>query len=190
MKSVPLDLLAGKVRNQEEALLLAKVDVLWQQEEHILEHLLAAHSYLRSVSQCEQAVVDVGLEPRLNPALVLVGNARQTLTQGIAGLEARFEGVQAELKAIQAELQRYAEVNRSVHAELVEAGCVELAGAKQQLFQLETELCSAISRRRTGRAEADALGACMALGHRAVIPAPHERPSCVPVRAQAPRRGR
>ena len=100
------------------------------------------------------------------------------------------EGLVESMKAIQAELQRYAEVNRSVHAELVEAGCVELAGAKQQLFQLETELCSAISRRRTGQAEADALGACMALGHRAVIPAPHERPSCAPVRAQAPRRGR
>ena len=103
-----------------------------------------------------QAVAEVGPEPRLNAAAVVVGNARAALTQNITALEARLAGVVARLKASQVSLQRYAEVNRSVHAELVEAGCLELAEAKQRLWRLETELCNGISRRLNERADDDA----------------------------------
>ena len=34
-----------------------------------------------------------------------------------------------------------------MHAELVEAGCLELAVAKQKLWRVETEMCDGISRR-------------------------------------------
>ena len=39
----------------QEARAIAQVDVLWQQEEIILQHLVATHGYLLGVSQCEQA---------------------------------------------------------------------------------------------------------------------------------------
>ena len=151
--AVPLSELAGTVRNQEEARAIAQVDVLLQQEEIILQHLVATHGYLLGVSKCEQAITDVGPTPRLNAAAVLVGQQRAALAQNIAMLEERLAGVVAQLKASQVSLQRYAEVNRSVHAELVEAGgCVELAEAKQKLWRVETELCNGISRRLKERA--------------------------------------
>lgn len=163
----------------QEARAIAQVDVLWQQEEIILQHLVATHGYLLGISQCEQArhtpttaisayriprsvhcfvqaVVDVGPVPRLNAAAVLVGNSRAALTQNIAMLEERLAGVVAQLKASQVSLQRYAEVNRSVHAELVEAGCLELAEAKQRLWRVETEMCDGISRRLKERVGSDA----------------------------------
>ena len=67
-------------------------------------------------------------------------------------LEERLAGVVAQLKASRVSLQRYAEVNRSVHAELVEAGCLELAEAKHKLWRVETEMCDGISRRLGERA--------------------------------------
>lgn len=154
--AVPLSELAGTVRNQEEARAIAQVDVLLQQEEIILQHLVATHGYLLGVSQCEQAITDVGPTPRLNAAAVLVGQQRAALAQNIAMLEERLAGVVAQLKASQVSLQRYAEVNRSVHAELVEAGCLELAVAKQKLWRVETEMCDGISRRLKERAASDA----------------------------------
>ena len=51
----PLSELAGSVRNPEEARAIAQVDVLWQQEEILLQHLVATHGYLLGVWQCEQA---------------------------------------------------------------------------------------------------------------------------------------
>ena len=39
----------------QEARAIAHVDVLWQQEEILLQHLVATHGYLLGVSQCEQA---------------------------------------------------------------------------------------------------------------------------------------
>ena len=103
----------------------------------------------------EQAIAHVGPEPRLNAAAVLVGQQRAALTQSIAMLEERLAGVVAQLKASRVSLQRYAEVNRSVHAELVEAGCLELAEAKHKLWRVETEMCDGISRRLGERAEMD-----------------------------------
>ena len=82
----------------------------------------------------EQAIAHVGPEPRLNAAAVLVGQQRAALTQSIAMLEERLAGVVVQLKASRVSLQRYAEVNRSVHAELVEAGCLELAGDRGMIF--------------------------------------------------------
>ena len=110
----------------------------------------------------EQAIAHVGPEPRLNAAAVLVGQQRAALTQSIAMLEECLVGVVAQLKASRVSLQRYAEVNRSVHAELVEAGCLELAEAKQKLWRVETEMCDGISRRLGERADTDA-GLALAL---------------------------
>ena len=87
---------------------------------------------------------------------MLVGQQRAALTQNIAMLEERLAGVVAQLKASRVSLQRYAEVNRSVHAELVEAGCLELAEAKQKLWRVETEMYDGISRRLGERADSDA----------------------------------
>ena len=105
----------------------------------------------------EQAIAHVGPEPRLNAAAVLVGQQRAALTQSIAMLEERLAGVVAQLKASRVSLQRYAEVNRSVHAELVEAGCLELAESKQKLWWVETEMCDGISNGSTAsKADSDA----------------------------------
>ena len=100
---------------------------------------------------------------------MLVGQQRAALTQSIALLEERLAGVVAQLKASRVSLQRYAEVNRSVHAELVEAGCLELAEAKQKLWRVETEMCDGISRRLGERAETDA---GLALAQTPIWPSP------------------
>ena len=117
---------------------------------------ILAHRIPSSVHCFVQAVADVGPAPRLNAAAVLVGQQRAALTQNIAMLEERLAGIVAQLKASQVSLQRYAEVNRSVHAELVEAGCLELAEAKQKLWRVETEMCDGISRRLKERPDSDA----------------------------------
>ena len=116
---------------------------------------ILAHRIPNSVHCFVQAVADVGPTPRLNAAAVLVGQQRAALTQNIAMLEERLAGIVAQLKASQVSLQRYAEVNRSVHAELVEAGCLELAEAKQKLWRVETEMCDGISRRLKERPDSD-----------------------------------
>ena len=122
----------------------------------------------------EQAIAHVGPEPRLNAAAVLVGQQRAALTQSIAMLEERLAGVVAQLKASRVSLQRYAEVNRSVHAELVEAGCLELAEAKHKLWRVETEMCDGISRRLGERADTDA---GLALALTPTWPSPNPDPS-------------
>ena len=55
-------------------------------------------------------------------------------------------------------LQQYAEMNRTVHAELVDAGQgdSELSASKQKLWQVESALCARIGERlreRAGRGE-------------------------------------
>eukprot|EP00966_Prymnesium_polylepis_P119899 2770737-Prymnesium_polylepis.2 len=145
---VPFDLLRGLVRNPQEAQTIAALDVLASHEACLLEHIFAALAYTSVLQTCLTALVDRGVDPEVNGALVLVSNALEAARSDVQMLCNRADGVWRAMLASRESLLRYAEVNRSLSEELKEEGCA-LAANKQRLWLVETSLAHRIALRST-----------------------------------------
>ena len=191
----PLDALGGMVYNEEvchgcscgsvrsshartqhqhrrqEAMAIARLDLLFQQKDHLLRQLLSSNSHLLGVTVCEearatehppapvlsaphgcpaqrrpQAIAKVGPQTRLNATGVVIGNARAAISHEVACLRERLQTVTDGMVKSREALEQYVKVNKAAHAEMLDHGLVDLALAKRTLWEVESALCQRITR--------------------------------------------
>lgn len=144
--SVPFPLLAGLVRNENEAAALVHMDVLSLQAEAIQEHREASACYNLALAGTISEEMELRLganDPEsTNATLALLLNGLHSVYHADALLRARAAEVDLGLREKAARLHEHAESNRVTAAELQEeAGCGALAAKKRRLWLVEEALC-------------------------------------------------
>lgn len=143
----PLHLLASSVRNASEATALVDVDLLALRHEVLHDHLLACCAHERELQRTHDIVTRraAGDEhSQLRAAAALCATALATVRANIAMLVAEADEVIRGL--CESTIQRHAESNEALAAELAEEGAPMLAAAKQRLWLVEESLAHRMSR--------------------------------------------
>lgn len=155
---------------------IARLDLLFKQEDSLLRQLLSSNAHLLGVTVCEevranrhsparlsapttgcplrrrpQAIAKVGPQTRLNASDVVISNARTAVSHAVACLHERLQTVTDGMVKSREALERYGKANRVAHAEMQDHGHIDLTLAKRKLWEVESALCQRITHRLNQR---------------------------------------